>query len=40
MARRVSNQGPDYAVTVGLSHAFAIAGLMPKPRQPAAGRAP
>ena len=40
MARRVSSQGPDYAVTVGLSHAFAIAGLMPKPRQPAAGRAP
>jgi hypothetical protein len=39
MARRVSSQGPDFAVTVGLSHAFAIAGLMPMPHRPAAGGA-
>ena len=40
LARRVSSQGPDFAVTVGLSHAFATAGLMPMPHRAAAGRAP
>jgi hypothetical protein len=40
MARRLSDEGPDFAVTVGLSHAFAIAGLMPKPHRPTEGRLP
>lgn len=29
LARRLTSTGPDFAVTIGLSHAFALASLMP-----------
>ena len=39
VARRLRSSGPDLEVTVGFSHAFAIAGLMPaRPAAPADAR--
>jgi hypothetical protein len=34
VARRLSQTGPDLAVTLGLSHPFGVSWLMPRPRQP------
>jgi len=37
LARRLSSSGPDFALTIGVTHAFALAGLMPGPSR---GRLP
>jgi hypothetical protein len=31
LSRRLSDAGPDIALTIGLSHVFAVSGLMPEP---------
>ena len=32
VSRRLSSSGPDFGVTLGLSHAFAVRGLLPAGR--------